>query len=310
MTTKTFSQAMGDIDARYIERAMSYGAKTTSISHVKRRLSLPLVAAMAAILLIGSAVAAVILYGDLWIQKPSSDPTQSVRSALENQVGKDYTIQIEVKSVEIDEEETARAVEWYLTSFIAERNHWSEEYLTEHFLAVKAVYDAEYDHTQTTRSDGEVIMYFYLTQDVRSGEWTIVDNSGNMSLAEKEPAAEDSDLPVKTTEEQIFSYLSELFNEAYSPYYDGLRYEMRNYTETTDENEVTSTFLWTMHFLGKRWDVPSDEGVEQEANLFLQATATVNEEGVLDPETISVLADESAVGPPDFSTPIEAFFPS
>ena len=309
MTAKTFSAALGEIDDKYIEKALSCRAKRAPAFHGKARL-LPLAAAIMTLLLLGTAVAAVILYGDLWIQKPSGDPVESVRSALENQVGKDYAISIEVKSVEIDKEETARAVEWYLTSFIAERNHWSEEYLAEHFLAVKAVYNAEYDHTQTTRSDGEVVMYFYLTQDTRSGEWTIVDNSGNVNQAEKEPGAETGAPVAQTTEEQLFSYLSELFNGAYSPYYDGLRYEMRNYTETAEDSQVTATFLWTMHFLGKRWDVPSDEGVEQEANWFLQATATVDEHGRLDPETISVLVDESAVGAPDFSTPIEAYFPA
>ena len=184
MNTRRFSEAIGEIDDRYIEKALSYGAKTTAASPAKRRVPLPLVAAVAAILLMGSALAVALLYGgDLWIQKPSGDPVESVRAALENQVGKDYTIKIEVKSVEIDEAETARTVEWFLSGPIAEWNDWSEEYLAGHFLAVKAVYYAEYDHTQTTRSDGEVTMYFYLTRDVDSGEWSIVDNSGNVNRA-------------------------------------------------------------------------------------------------------------------------------
>lgn len=320
MSTKKFSEAIGGIDDKYIEKALSYGcsAKNTSASRIKRRLPLPLAAAIMVILLMGSVAAAAFLSGDLWIQKPSSDPVGSVRSALENQIGKDYTIKIEVKSVEIDEAETSRTVERFINGPIAYWNDWSIEYLTEHFLAVKAVYYAEYDHTQTTRSDGEVTMYFYLVQDVDGGEWIIVDNSGNINLSKNDSAIRNGgsgvdsgngDTVVKTAQEQLFSYLSELFNEAYSPYYDGLRYEMNVYEETTDGSEITATFLWTMHFLGKRWDVASDEGVEQEVNWFLQATTTVNKEGILNFEMISVLVDESPVGEANYSTPIEDHFP-
>lgn len=310
MNTKRFSEAMGEIDDKYIEKAISYKAKDTSVSIAKRIAPLPLVAAIVAILLIGVVVAATFIYGDLWIQKPSSDPIESVRFALENQIGKDYTIKIEVKRVEIDEEETKRTVERYLSGPIADWNDWSEEYLDEHFVAVKAVYYAEYDHTQTTRSDGEVEMYFYLTQDTDSGEWMIVDNSGNMNLPEKIHTDGSINPTVKSIEEQIFSYLSELFNEAYSPYYDGLHYKMSCYEETTGKTNVTVTFFWTMYFLGKGWDIAADEGVEQEANLRLQVKAAVNESGVLDFETISILADNGDAGEANYCIPIEDFFPA
>ena len=72
-------------------------------------------------------------------------------------------------------------------------------------------------------------MYFYLTQDVDSGKWTIVDNSGNVNWSENSsigesvsPVIESNNPAVKSTEEQLFSYLSGLYDEAYSPYYDGL----------------------------------------------------------------------------------------
>ena len=309
MSTKRFSEAMGEIDERYIEKAIAYQAKRASASHTKRWL-FPLVAAIMAVLLMGTAVAAVVIYGDLWRRKPSNDPVESVRSALENQVGKDYTIKIEVNSIEVDEAETERVVERFIKGIIAERRGWSDEYLAEHFLVVKAVYYAEYDHAQTTRSDGEVTMYFYLTQDVDSGAWTIVDNSGNVNWSENNPAGESGNPAAMSTEEQLFSYLSELFNEAYSPYYDGLRYEMNEYKETTDGNEVTATFLWTMYHLGKGWDVGTDEGVEQQVNWNLQATTTVNQDGTLDYETISILANSSPVGAANYNIPIEEEFPT
>lgn len=316
MNTKRFSEAMGEIDDRYIEKAIAYQAKKSSASHPKRWL-LPLVAAIMTVLLIGTAVAAVVIYGDLWHQKPSNDPVESVRSALENQVGKDYTIKIEVNSIEVDEAETERVVERFIKGIIAEQRGWSDEYLAEHFLVVKAVYYAEYDHAQTTRSDGEVTMYFYLTQDVDSGKWTIVDNSGNVNWSENSsmgesvnPAIESNNPADESTEEQLFSYLSELFTEAYSPYYDGLRYEMNDYKETTDGNEVTATFLWTMYHLGKGWDVGTDEGVNQQVSWKLQATVTAHEDGSLNFETISVFSNSSARGPASYDIPIEEEFPT
>lgn len=316
MSTKRFSEAMGEIDDRYIEKAIAYQAKKSSASYPKRWL-LPLVAAIMTVLLIGTAVAAVVIYGDLWRQKPSNDPVESVRSALENQVGKDYTIKIEVNSVEVDEAETERVVERFIKGIIAERRGWSDEYLAEHFLVVKAVYYAEYDHAQTTRSDGEVTMYFYLTQDVDSGKLTIVDNSGNVNWSENSsmgesvnPAIASNNPADESTEEQLFSYLSELFTEAYSPYYDGLRYEMNDYKETADGTEVTATFLWTMYHLGKGWDVGTDEGVDQQVSWKLQATVTAHEDGTLDFETISVFSNSSPVGPASYDIPIEEEFPT
>ena len=85
---------------------------------------------------------------------------------------------------------------------------------------------------------------------------------------------------------------------------------MTGYEETTDGNSTTSTFLWTMYFLGKGWDVGTDEGVEQQVNVKLQATAMANEDGVLDLETISVLMDDSAKGAANYSLPVEELFPT
>lgn len=308
MNTRQFSEAMGKIDDSYIEKAISYHGKKASASPARRGL-LPLAAAIMAVLLMGTAMAAAVLYGDLWIQKPSSDPVESVRAALENQAGKDYAIKIEVRSVEIDEAETERVVERFIKGTLAARRGWSDEYLAEHFLVVKAVYYAEYDHTQTTRSDGEVTMYFYLAQDADSGEWTIVDNSGNVNRQESDPPAVSAGPAAMSTEEQLFSYLSERFDQAYSPYYDGLHYEMNEYEETADENKVTAAFLWTMYHLGKGWDVGTDEGVEQQMNCRLQATVLLGEDGALDFETASILMNNSPVGEADYSIPLEELFP-
>lgn len=109
---------------------------------------------------------------------------------------------------------------------------------------------------------------------------------------------------------QLISYLSELFTEAYEPYYDGLHYEMSNYEENIIDVEYSATFFWTMYHLGNGLDVPSDLGKEQEANWVLQATVQITADGRLDTTTVVILADNSFTGPPTYQVPIEDFFPS
>jgi hypothetical protein len=306
--------SIGNIADKYITEAQATEVRPPKSKVVTLfRKPAVIAAAIAAFLLLSAFTAYVVTGGDLWIQKPSNDPKETVRSAIENQVGKDYTISVEVESIEIDGTETVRVVESFISGVIAERRGWSDEYLAEHFIVVKAVYYAEYDHTQTTRSDGNVVQYFYLTRDIDSGEWTIVDNSGNVNWSDNLTAGNEAHTgvsdEVRSIKEQMLSYLSELFTEAYTPYYDGLHYEMTNYDETIVDGACTATFFWTMYHLGKGWDVAGDEGAEMQGNFSLQATVTINDNGELDLSTISILADNSASGPPDYCLPIEDFFP-
>ena len=43
-------------------------------------------------------------------------------------------------------------------------------------IVVWAKYYVEYDHTKTFLDDGPTEQYFYLSEDVKTGEWTIVEN--------------------------------------------------------------------------------------------------------------------------------------
>ena len=313
---------MGLIDPAYVEAADTAHPQETVPA--RRRWPVILVAALLALFLMGAGIAAV-LYGDLWIEKPTKDPADSVRAAIENQLQKDYAEKIVIESVEVDENETRRVAEQFISGVIAERRGWSDEYLAEHFIVVKAVYYAEYDAAQTTRSDGNVVQYFYLTRDPETGKWSIVDNSGNLNWAEPDPketadakaVPETSDTPAQETapvvpsyEEQLVAYMTDLFNGVYSPYYDGLHYEIRYANETVDESQWTAEFFWTMYFLGKGWDIESDEGVEQQANMGLQASAQIKTDGMLDLDTIAVFADSSAKGPAVYDIPLEAMFPT
>lgn len=156
------------IDFSFVEAADTDDPALPRTTYLRRHRTALLIAALLALLLIGAG-AITAMYGDLWIESPVTDPAESVRRAIENQVGKDYTIKIEVESVEVDEAETKRVVERFIKGVIAQRRGWSDKYLAEHFVVVKAVYYAQYDSALTTRSDGNVIQYFYLTRDPDSG---------------------------------------------------------------------------------------------------------------------------------------------
>lgn len=319
------------IDPVYIEAAdIRPHSERLSRTWSKRRLFAAVLAAVLSLLLIGAGVL-VAVYRDVWLESPTDDPVESVRAAIENQRKKEYAIKIKIESIETDPAETQRVVDRFIRGVIADRRGWSDEFLAEHFVVVKAVYYAEYDPALTTRADGNIVQFFYLTRDPDNGEWSIVDNSGNVNWSADtgddngQPGISDENgkpsqdtvadretpaSPPPTCEQQLFTYLSDLFNRVYSRYYDGLHYEMRYSGETISGNELTAEFFWTMYFLGKGWDIQSDEGVEQQANMGLQATVRIGDDGMLDFGTIRIFGDSSAKGPPVYDIPLEAFFPT
>jgi len=134
-----------------------------------------------------------------------------------------------------------------------------------------------------------------------------VRHNGSGSVSGSDSGSEATS--AETPQEQLKRYLSELFNEAYEPYYEGLWYSMANYEESISGGDYLATFLWTMHHLDIGTDIASDFGVEQEANYWLQATAKILSDGVLNTSTIFILADASATGPPTYQIPIWDFFP-
>ena len=44
-------------------------------------------------------------------------------------------------------------------------------------MCIRDRYYVEYDHTKTFMDDGTIRQYFYLVQDVKTGEWKIIDNT-------------------------------------------------------------------------------------------------------------------------------------
>ena len=122
---------------------------------------------------------------DPWLQKASADPVETVQSAIEGQLKKEYTLEVRIREISVDEAETQRMIGNSVGSELAQSRGWTDEYLAEHFLAVRAKYYVEYDHTRTFLEDGDIDQFFYLIEDMETGLWTIIDNSTN-----GQPAAE------------------------------------------------------------------------------------------------------------------------
>ena len=188
MNASHILDALEMVDDKYIIEAKERSfMNTTKKAHGVKR-TLVLVAAIAALLTLCGFAAYQLGWFDPWLQKPSADPVQTVQSAIEGQANKEYTLKVRVDEIKVDDDETARVAAMYSGSELAEARGWTDEYLAEHFVVVWAKYYVEYDHTKTFMDDCYTQQYFYLTQNVETGEWTIVDNtSPNTSNAQ--PAA-------------------------------------------------------------------------------------------------------------------------
>lgn len=173
--------AVRAVDDDILERSetAAYNHKnreSKTIKFGKRRSPAALIAAIIVLLALCGFTAYELGLFDPWLQKPSADPLKTVQSAIEGQAGKDYTITVRVDEIRIDEAETARVKARYIGSELAEAWGWTEEYLEKNLIVVWAKYYVEYDHTKTFLDDGPTEQYFYLTEDVKTGEWIIVEN--------------------------------------------------------------------------------------------------------------------------------------
>ena len=113
------------------------------------------------------------------LSSAQNDPVSAVQSALESLAQEAYTKSVRVDEITIDEDESCRMIEMYKGSALAESRGWTDEYLAESFIAVRAKYCTEYDHEKTFLEDGNIDQYFYLTKVPETGLWVIVDASTN-----------------------------------------------------------------------------------------------------------------------------------
>ena len=174
MTAFELLEALEQVGDKHVEAA--WGADKSAKAPVLRRAA-AIAALVAAVLALCGFTAYELGLLDGWLQKPSRNPVENVRTAIENQMEKTYTLDVHVEEIEIDKDETARVLAMYTGSELAKARGWTDEYLSEHFIVVWAVYYVQYDHTKAFLPDGYTRQYFYLTQDEKTGRWAIVDNT-------------------------------------------------------------------------------------------------------------------------------------
>lgn len=178
MNANHILDALELIDDKLIAEAREHGGmaekskKARSIRHAPA-----IAAAIAALLALCGFAAYELGWFDPWLQTPSASPVETVRSAVEHQIDKDYTIAVRIEEIKVDDAETRRVSRMYSGSEFAQARGWTDDYLAKHFVVVWASYYAEYDHTKTFLNDGPTQQYFYLTQDVETGAWSIIDNT-------------------------------------------------------------------------------------------------------------------------------------
>lgn len=182
MNLKRFSTAMGELDDKYIDEAIIFDMRSLKKTNRKLKRIVILAAAILAVMAVCGFAAYELGWFDPWLQKPSSNPVETVQSAIEGQFDKPYTISGHIDTIVIDEKRTQDIRQQYMGSELASLRAWSDEYIEKHFIVVKASYYVEYDHTKTFLDDGYVEQYFYLAENLENEEWEIVDNTGSYTL--------------------------------------------------------------------------------------------------------------------------------
>ena len=172
----TLYDSFTNIDDRFLQEVAVQSSRIKK-GFFKKRVLL-IAAIIGAILLCGFATYQAGIF-DPWIQKTSTSPTETVQSALENQLEKEYTLELQIKEIFVDQDATERVKQQYKGSELAEENGWSDSYLEDNLIAVRAEYYVVYDHQKTFLKDGDVEQYFFLLRDEKTQKWMIWNNTAS-----------------------------------------------------------------------------------------------------------------------------------
>ena len=178
MRSMLLLSAIGEINDELIYAARKPFKKKCVHSKPKKNRILLVAAIIAVLLLCGFTAYKAGLF-DPWFQTPSVSPVETVKSAIEGELEKEYTITVRIGEIKVDDDATARAKKFYGGSELAIRNGWSDEYVDNNMIVVYAEYYIEYDHEKTFQPDGETKQFFILTRNEETQEWSIWDNTTN-----------------------------------------------------------------------------------------------------------------------------------
>ncbi len=96
MNARRFSDAISELNTKYVDEALSYNK--TRLSGSPKRIAVLIAAVVALMALCGFAAYEFGVF-DPWLQKASTDPIKTVQSAIEGQAGKEYTIAVRVDEI-------------------------------------------------------------------------------------------------------------------------------------------------------------------------------------------------------------------
>lgn len=180
-------EALGSIDDIYIEEARSkikddVTERKLTTKKVFKRNTILAAAIITLMTLCGLGFAAGVILPypgrviDQYSQTPNENYLETVKSTLENEIANDYTLELRIDEIVVDEKETIRMAEMYKGSELAESRGWSDSYLEDHFIAVFVKYYAVYDNSKTPLDSGINTYYYYLVEDVENDLWIVVDS--------------------------------------------------------------------------------------------------------------------------------------
>ncbi len=111
-------------------------------------------------------------------------PQEVAYEYLNAEKEQDYTLDLQIHTVEEDKTEALRMSANLSGSDLAQENGWDDAYLAQNFTAVYASYTVDYDNTLTFKDEGDIECFLYLTRENADGEWAVWDVSYDMSSRE------------------------------------------------------------------------------------------------------------------------------
>ncbi len=197
MNSELLLEALGEVAPEDILAAGQAGGYLKGQNKSRPIVRIAMIAAAVLILLAGAVGAKMMLgiWNDRWVHEPSPDPAEVVRSAIGNQMNKEYTVTVEIGKIIEDAQEADKVWAGSRESMLARQNGWTDTGAAlaercgkrEDFKAFYAEYTVEYDHTKTFYPDGALGQWFYLTRG-KDGNWEIWESSDPLLLDPQEAA--------------------------------------------------------------------------------------------------------------------------
>lgn len=166
---------------------------------------------------------------DVTLTPDAKGPAEATQAYYMAWLDKEDVISMNVIFAAVDEAETRHVVEMYKGSRYAETQGWTDKYMDEHFIVVKARYEWELYPNEERRADGLIDEYVYLTRGMESGVWTVYSRGDSYNYNVDGGTLDDFDAidPAKIVRADYLSWLR-----------DASTINMRVFSAEVDERET------------------------------------------------------------------------